>query len=139
MLLFQLRVARSSATATPGSAVIPTSTPLPTAESAPVVVGLENMQVDAYAELEGLLDELEPRESATSYEPDSASCLEEKFMSFGWATEIQTFPVIGKELAGMGLTLTTPARREFVGLPIAGSGLGDVSGILVPRGPSNAR
>jgi len=42
--------------------------------------------------------------------------------------------VIGKELSGMGLTLNTPLRREFVALPMTGSGLGDVSGILTPVG-----
>ena len=79
--------------------------------------------MEAYAELEGILDELGPRENATDQESDSARYLKEKFLSFGYATEIQTFPVIGKELAGMGLTLNTPLLREFVALQMTGNEL----------------
>jgi len=40
-------------------------------------------------------------------------------------------------LAGKGLTLSTqdsPDPREFAAMPLAGSGLGDVSGVLTPVG-----
>ena len=93
-----------------------------------MAIDLEKVALDAYAELEEILDELGTRESATDQESDAARYLDENFLSFGYATEIQNFPVIGKELAGMGLTLktpaTTPLRREFVALPMTGSGLG---------------
>lgn len=133
-----LAVACASATVTPAPMLVrthtPTPTPLPTAESTPVAVDLDKAATDAHAELQMILEELGPRESATTQESEAASYLEGKFLSLGYATEIQTFPVIGQELAGMGLTLTTPLSREFVALPMTKSGLGDVSGILTPVG-----
>jgi aminopeptidase YwaD len=99
-----------------------------------MAIDLDKVGGDAYAKLEGILDELGPSESATDQESDAPRHLKETFLIFGYATEIQTFPVIGKELAGMGLALIDPQRREFVALPMTGSGLGDVSGILTPVG-----
>ena len=52
----------------------------------------------------------------------------------GYTADLQTFTVEDISLAGMGLTLHTPNTKEFAAIPMAGTGLGEVSGVLTPVG-----
>ncbi|MBC8279191.1 MAG: M28 family peptidase [Chloroflexi bacterium] len=142
-LLVSLAVACSTPTATPEPTLVPTPAPTPNVSATEeaiylaetrVAETLDTAGVEAYVQLEALLAELGPRASATEQESNAAKYLEDKFQQLGYATEIQSFPVIEHKLSGLGLTLTTPEQREFSALPMSESGLGDVSGILTPVG-----
>ena len=89
---------------------------------------------DAFAELEKFLKELGPRESATAQEAAAAEYLQDRFQESSYETEIQRFTIEDLALTGMGLRLELPDPEEFAALPLARSGLGDVSGILTPMG-----
>ena len=106
----------------------------PALTSAPGPVDLDLAEVDAFAVLEEFLEELGPRESATEQELAAARYLQSRFQELGYATELQTFTVEDISLAGLGLTLNTPQPREFTALPLVGTGLGEVSGVLTPVG-----
>jgi hypothetical protein len=120
----------STATATPQSTTTPKTTESDDS-------GLETAATEAFATLQELLDELGPRESATDEESTAARYLQSNFQDLGYVTEIQEFLVEDVALAGKWLTLSTqdsPDPREFAAVPLAGSGLGDVSGVLTPVG-----
>ena len=127
-----------SATAQPAPSTAVEPTPTFLAEAAPTStprpVDLVVAQVDAFAVLEEFLLELGPRESATEQELTAARYLQSRFQELGYATQLQTFTVEDISLAGLGLTLDTPQPKEFTAFPLAGSGLGQVSGVLTPVG-----
>ena len=138
-----LAVACTSATATPEPSPTPIVEPTPTA--APIATptpnsgptNLQRIEAEAFATLEELMAELGPRESATDQEAVAADYLKTKLQELGYRVEIQTFSVENLSLAGMGLTLGTPGSpevQEFRALPMIESGLGDVSGLLIPVG-----
>ena len=132
--LLALLLACSSATSTPVPTTSPTLTPTHPIETRSDLGVLDTATADSMAELEDILEKLGPRESATAQESAAANYLQEKLQGLGYATEIQEFPVIDHSLEGLGLTLITPKRREFVAVPMSQSGLGDVSGILTHVG-----
>ena len=128
-----LAVACTSATVTPEPTVAPNPTVTPEHGQAGLTA-LDLASADAFAELEKLLEELGPRESATAQEAVAAEYLQDRFQESGYETEIQRFTIEDLALAGMGLRLELPAPEEFAALPLERSGLGDVSGILTPVG-----
>ena len=91
-------------------------------------------EVDAFALLEEFLEELGSRESATEQESAAAQYLQSRFRELGYATEVQAFTVEDISLAGLGLTLDSPEPMEFEAVPLFGTGLGEVSGVLTPVG-----
>ena len=120
--------------ATSTASPTPTFIAEPAPTSAPQTAVPELPQVDAFAVLEEFLEELGPRGSATEQELAAAQYLQSRFEELGYTTELQTFTVEDISLAGLGLTLNTPRPREFTALPLVGTGLGEVSGILTPVG-----
>tara|TARA_Y100000588_G_scaffold77651_1_gene80998 strand:+ start:76 stop:543 length:468 start_codon:yes stop_codon:yes gene_type:complete len=109
-----------------------TAEPIITATAIPVLSS--PVLVDAFAVLERFLADLGPRESATEEELAAANYMAERFGKLGYEIVIQPFAVKEISLGARGLTLDTPQPSEFVALPMANSGLGDVSGALTDVG-----
>ncbi|MCH7738439.1 MAG: M20/M25/M40 family metallo-hydrolase, partial [Chloroflexi bacterium] len=120
-----------STTAAPTPPPPPTSTP-GLAEDRPTALDLAATEV--FAVLEEFLEELGPRESATSQESAAAQYLQNNLQELGYETELQPFTAENLSLAGLGLTLNTPEPEEYTAIPLDESGLGDVSGTLTPVG-----
>ncbi|MQF94426.1 MAG: M28 family peptidase, partial [SAR202 cluster bacterium] len=109
-----------------------TAEPIITATATPVLSS--PVLVDAFAVLERFLVDLGPRKSATEGELAAEKYMAEHFGKLGHETAIQPFTVKEISLDGRGLTLDTPQPKEFVALPMANSGLRDVSGVLTDVG-----
>ena len=88
----------------------------------------------AFGYIRELSEELGPRESGTEQERLAAEYLTSKFESFGYSTEVQTFIVEFLSPNQTSLVLDEPRPERVEAMPLAMSGSGRVSGILVPIG-----
>ncbi len=92
-----------------------------------------------HAELVAIFENLRPMASGAEKELAAVRYLETKSVDWGYGTKIQELTVISKEFAGMGMTLITTERREFVALPMLESELVDVSGFITLVGRATPR
>ena len=86
----------------------------------------------AFGYIRELSEELGPRESGTEQERLAAEYLASKFESFGYSTEVQPFMVEFLSPNQTSLILDEPGPERVEAMPLAMSGSGRVSGILVP-------
>ena len=123
-------------TATPTAALSPVPTVQaeaePTAQPDSGESRLSALADKAWSFLVGLTTDYSPRESATQEEKDAADFLLGEFRALGFQAELQPFTV--ELLASPVFSVSAPEEREFRGFPMALSGNGTATGLVVDAG-----
>lgn len=118
----------------PTPTVAPTVAPTVTAVVVADQTELQLVGSQVFAALREFLAELGPRASATDQEVAAAGYIKASLQELGYDVHIQPFVVEDMALEELGLALNTLEPVEFEAIPMQGSGLGGVSGMLTSVG-----
>ena len=80
------------------------------------------------------MEELGPRQSATSQELRAAEYLRARFEEMGYEAQIRPFTFQRASREKSGIMINSPAPQEVYAFPLPGTGTGAASGLLLPVG-----